>query len=653
MCGICGAIDWGEVRAAESAVQLMIPTMRHRGPDDEGHLFNAPVALGVRRLSIIDIEGGHQPVFNESGSLAIVFNGEIYNFNELRVTLENIGHTFRTRSDSEVVVHAYEQWGTACVERLRGMFAFAIYDRRKVMDRNRGVLEPNPAEDSCGQLFLARDRCGIKPLYFYQDENVFLFASEVRTLLASGHVPRSISPSALQSYLLFGSVSEPETLVKDVQSLPPGHRLLISLKTKPSSLQPEPYWSLAQPEGGNGHVNGFAKDQRGAVSRVRELLQESVRLHMNADVPVGIFLSSGIDSTALAALASREFSGVHTFTMAFPESRFSEAGMAERTAQQFGTTHQEFMLTPDDLLSRIDSAVAALDQPSVDGINTYFISLAASQSGLKVALSGLGGDELFGGYNTFRWVPRFERLMALGEKFPAKLRAAMARGSIKFGERIGSNDSAHKLAAIWNEPGALPHPYFFSRMIFTPAQVRKLFHHEPEQARNQAWWVWLNEGAGATIAMDSFSAITSLEARSYLVNTLLRDADSMSMASSLEVRVPFLDHSLIEFVSSLPAAMKTRQGTPKALLVESLKDLLPEEVINQPKRWFTFPWPQWLQGQLRDKMESGFAELSPALQPLLDAPTMRAIWQNFLAGRTSWARPWSLYVLNEWTKRYL
>jgi asparagine synthase (glutamine-hydrolysing) len=738
MCGICGAIDFGGSGGASSLVRRMTPTMFHRGPDDEGYLDDGPISLGMRRLSIIDLEAGHQPIFNEDGSVGVVLNGEIYNFRELRKQLGDLGHRFRTRSDSEMVAHAYEEWDAECVQRFEGMFAIAVWDGRgatqhSALSTQHSADARGPSE---GTLFLARDRLGIKPLYYTEMSeirsqtsdirtptsdlrpltsdlrpptsdlrpltsdlrpptsdlrpltSVFLFASEVRTLLASGVVPRRLSRSALHSYLLFGSVSEPMTLVEGVLSLPPGHRMTIPLGAQTTAARPEAYWNIA--EGGRGDgatggrgdaeklgrgdgetgrepgLDGNANHKSGipkletrnskletAPTRVRELLEESVRRHLIADVPVGVFLSSGIDSTALAALASREVSGVHTFTVAFPEKEFSEAAIARRTAKQFGTTHDELMLSGDEMLAQLGEAVSALDQPSMDGINTYFVSWAARQAGLKVALSGLGGDEVFGGYSTFRRTPQYQRLAALGVRLPDPVRATMATAMSGTGDALARGDAARKLAALWSQSESLPHAYFFARALFTPSQVAELLTEAAGTNHNALWWHWLAEGVEQTSEMDHFSAVTCLEARSYLVSTLLRDTDSMSMAHSLEVRVPFLHHPLVEFVTQLPARLKLRSGTPKALLVAALEDLLPSEVINQTKRGFTFPWATWLRGPLKEKMERGLSEITPALREVLKEKSVRAVWQSYLAGRTSWSRPWSLYVLNEWVKRNL
>jgi asparagine synthase (glutamine-hydrolysing) len=660
MCGICGVIDWTASPDAAALARRMNATMLHRGPDDEGYLDGPPpgrFSLGMRRLSIIDLEGGHQPIFNEAGTVGVVLNGEIYNFQELQQQLRDRGHTFRTRSDSEVVAHAYEEWGPECVERLQGMFALAVWDRRGTGSRR---FELSASGDG-GTLFLARDRLGIKPLYYTAnrrqqtvDSDYFLFASEVRTLLASGVVPRKLSRDAVESYLLFGSVSEPVTLVEGIVSLPPGHHLTMKLG-EPSlnngAVEIKKYWSIAAQPARNGHAG--AHNLKTAAKQVRTLLEASVRGHLIADVPVGVFLSSGIDSTALAALASREVAGVHTFTVAFPEDKFSEATLARQTAERLGTVHQEVMLSGDEMLARLGEAVGALDLPTIDGINTYFVSASARAAGLKVALSGLGGDEVFGGYNTFRRTPQYQRLAMAGNRVPTSVRSAMSAAMAEAGGRFVRGDAARKIAALWKNADSLPDPFYFGRLLFTPAQVSALMNGATPAEHESLWWEWLTESVAQARQLDSFAAVSCLEAQSYLVNTLLRDTDSMSMAHSLEVRVPFLDHALVEYVTHLPQELKLAKGTPKALLVAALEDVLPAEVVNQTKRGFTFPWEAWLRGPLKDRIENGLSELSPALQEILDSTTARDVWKSYLDGKTTWSRPWSLYVLNEWTKKHV
>jgi asparagine synthase (glutamine-hydrolysing) len=645
MCGICGVIGGKSGEVTESWVRAMLDGMVHRGPDDEGVLAKPGAMLGMRRLSIIDLAGGHQPVYNEDGTVGVVFNGEIYNFASLRASLEDRGHRFRTRSDTEVIVHAYEEWGQDCLQQLRGMFAFALWDGRLGSDGG----------DS--RVLLARDRLGIKPLYYTIADETLLFASEVRALLASGAVPRRLAPEAIEAYLLFGSLVEPLTLVEGVFSLPPGHALLISCRGA-RECTPAPYWDLADAARAS-RQRDLPQTLPEAARITRPLLEQAVRSHLIADVPLGLFLSSGLDSTALAALASRERRGLHTFTIVFPEQEFSEAEIARRTAKQLGTEHAELMISGDQMLARLPQAVGALDQPSMDGINTYFVSWAARQAGLKVALSGLGGDEVFGGYPTFRMTPRAAALAALARCVPAAARRAMSEALVAVGRNgRGSSrtDALRKLAAIWSDPAFLPHAYFFTRLLFTPQQIERLTTRPTAPSADDApspWRAALEQMARQARQLGGDAAVSLLEMRAYMAHTLLRDTDAMSMAHSLEVRVPLLDHPLVEFVTALPDRARRGRRLPKALLVEALAGLLPREVITQPKRTFTFPWQRWLHGPLGLEVAMRLGHLTPSLAEILDRDAVHSVWRSFLLGRTGWARPWSLFVLNEWVRCHI
>jgi asparagine synthase (glutamine-hydrolysing) len=651
MCGICGAIG-GENEYAATRVRQMMAAMIHRGPDEDGVLTEPNAILGMRRLSIIDLGGGRQPVYNEDGTVGVVFNGEIYNFQQLRSSLENSGHRFRTHSDTEAIVHAYEEWGERCVEHFSGMFALALWDGRGASGAQGGGRRP--------RVFLARDRLGIKPLYYSVADGALLFASEVRALLASGAIERRIEPQSVEAYLLFGSVVEPMTMVRGVFSLPPGHTMMAPCDA-PTSAKPSAYWSVgaARPREPSAKT---PRDLASAARIVRPLLEEAVRSHLIADVPLGIFLSSGMDSMAIAALASRERKGLHTFTVVFPEQEFSEAPAAREIAARFGTEHRELLVKVGDLESRLGEAVDALDQPSMDGINTFFVSWAARQVGLKVALSGLGGDEVFGGYPTFRLTPRVARWMALARCVPTPARKALAAAidaSSRRWKRPRKSDALRKELAILNNPLALPHPYFFTRLLFTPEQTARLLSDEPALGDDRdadgspAWLTWLDQTAAQAAQFDGDSAVSCLELRTYMADTLLRDTDAMSMHHSLEVRVPLLDHPLVESVLGLPDSAKRRAGVSKALLAESLQDLLPSGAARQTKRTFTFPWEQWLRGPLGLQVAVRLGGLTPSLARILDAAAVPTIWRGFLAGQTGWARPWGLVVLNEWVRRHI
>ena len=499
-------------------------------------------------------------------------------------------------------------------------------------------------------MFIASDRLGIKPLYYAVSNGVLFFASEVRALLSSGCVVARISDQAVSSYLLFGSAGEPMTLVDGVKSLPPGHFMTVPAIGPLDAPQPKSYWHVVR------HLEeteSVAHKTEGSPARaVRSLLEDAVRSHLIADVPIGVFLSSGLDSTSLAALASRVQGGIHTFTVAFPDEVFSEAKTARRTAQYLATEHSEFTLSSQEMLARLEESVAALDQPSMDGINTYMVSWAARQAGLKVALSGLGSDEIFGGYTSFKATSSLSLASQTTLLFPRDFRAFVAKQFEKTGAFRSAPDRWRKAFSAWLDPGALPHPYFFTRSLFTPQAV-DAWSSARNSTEGSPWLEWLAAAAGETRSMESFTAVSWLELRSYLVNTLLRDTDAMSMCHSLEVRVPFLDAPLVAYVLSLPESAKRSTARPKALLIDALRDILPNEILAQPKRTFTFPWENWLRGSLGKRVAGGLADWSPALESHLGRQNALEVWEDFLAGRTSWSRPWSLYVLNEWVKRNL
>jgi asparagine synthase (glutamine-hydrolysing) len=648
VCGICGVAFFTRSSEAEARARRMTSAMGHRGPDDEGFLVNDPrapgLALGMRRLSIIDLEGGHQPIWNESRDIAVVMNGELYNYKEVRERLTRLGHKFKTQSDTEILVHGWEEWGEECLTEVRGMFALAIADFRK-------HYTSGPV------LFLGRDPLGIKPLYYTQSAEGFAFASEVRALRASGTTAGTISQDALTSYFLFGSVSEPVTMFEGVFSLPPGHRMLVYVPDRRKIPRTHPWWDPRRSPAGRDPNK--PQDYPAAVKQVRPLLQDAVRAHLIADVPVGLFLSSGLDSGAIAALAAREHPGIQSFTLAFPGTEYDESELTRRVAEQCGTKHEEVALKGDAVTERMEEVLGALDQPSMDGVNTYFASWAARQVGLKVALSGLGGDELFAGYPTFGSVPKLERMAAAARYLPGGVRKA-SRGAMRgLLQAWMTRDAAAKAAAAWGEADRLPHGYFFARALFSPQDLKQLI--EPRfrpssigadgTTLEPTWMGWLQRAADEARRMEKAGGVSWMELRCYMAGTLLRDTDSVSMARSLEVRVPMLDTPLVEFMCALPDEARSVKGRQKALLVDALKDLLPTEIVGQRKRTFTLPWEQWMRGALRPKMEASFAEIAAPLKEHAKQAGVQRVWQMFLAGKTTWSRPWAIFVLNEWCRR--
>lgn len=628
----------------------MSAAMRHRGPDEEGFLVGgarAPgLALGMRRLSIIDLAGGHQPIWNETKDIAVVFNGELYGYRDLRERLILCGHRFATQSDTEILVHAWEEWGEDALNELRGMFAFALLDLRE-----RYATAPI--------LFLARDPLGIKPLYYTQTPEGFAFASEVRALLAAGASPKNLSRDALTSYLLFGSVSEPVTLVEGVFSLPPGHRMLLHVPERRRVPRARQWWDpLLSPAARDTRK---PRDLASAAKKLRSMLEDAVKTHLIADVPVGLFLSSGLDSGAIAALAARAQSGIQSFTLTFPGTAFDEAAAARVIAQHCRTKHTEVPLDGEVVVARLEEAISALDQPTMDAVNTYFVSWAAKKVGLKAALSGLGGDELFAGYPTFADTPRVARLIRAAWFVPAFARRLTKPLVAALAGSGDSPDRGRKAVAAWVSPDALPHPYFFTRTLFPPGKLERIIEPRfrpstigPDGVTLEPTWLgWLQRAADEARKLEPAAGISWLEMRSYMASTLLRDTDSVSMAQSLEVRVPMLDTPLVEYANALPQGARRRPRAQKALLVEAIRDLLPAEIFGQKKRTFTLPWEGWLRGPLRKKLEVSFANPAAALRPVLRPGGVQSVWNDFQAGKTTWSRPWSLYVLNEWCRRHL
>ena len=638
MCGIAGLVASRPVH--EEPVRRMLDPMRHRGPDYAGVVGPATGAvLGSVGLSIMDLSpAGHQPMSSKDGRLWIAFNGEVYNFRILRTDLERLGHRFHSRTDTEVILHAYEEWGPDCVLRLRGMFAVAVLDARLAGPDGDGTT-----------LLLLRDHLGIKPLYFTVANGAVVFASEVRALVASGLVPMRLSVEGLAAYLLWGSLAEPLTLVDGIRSLPPGHRLIARVEGGALRVKSEAYWHLPVHP-----ISAPSGSRTEALAELRALLHENVALHLFADVPVGVFLSGGVDSTCLASLAVRTHSEITAVTVSLPEDMTrNEAIVARETARRLGVRQHAVVLTGPEILRRLDEAVAGLDQPSMDGINTYFVSWGAHQAGLKVALSGLGADELFGGYSTFRTVPRLKTLVGMVRR--SRLLSRVAAGLLR-ASPLGY-DARQKLTDAFSRSDLACHPYVISRALFPFGRLSKLLNGSGRAAFCSSWVDRLTNLATSAQQLGGFSQVSALELGTYLVNTLLRDTDGMSMAHSLEVRVPFMDRTLVEFVGALPEVYRSggnrSNGRPKALLLEAVGDIVPDDIACARKRTFTLPWEQWLRGPLRHKIRDGIEEVPGALALLIDRREVQAVWNDFLGGRTGWARAWSLYVLNDWVRRRL
>ena len=597
MCSISGILY-----ADRDVVQRMNHAQRHRGPDDHGIAQCGDVVLGNTRLAIIDTSpAGHQPMNDPVTGNCITYNGEIYNFKALR---NEMSGPWSSNTDTEVVLRAYRDFGVDAFRKLRGMFALAIWDNQTQ------------------SLVLARDPLGIKPLYYYASKNQFVFASELRALLASDLIPRRLSAAGLDSYLANGSVEAPLTIIEGIKQLLPGH--VLRVRSQPQIEMTDTEFSTRTPQ-------SVEKSREDAVARLRHELEESVRLHLVSDVPLGVFLSGGMDSSALVALMSR--AGTQqpkTFSVVFDEGKFNEALFSRAVAKRFNTDHSEIRLSEDRLLEILPNAIASLDQPTMDGINTYVVSSAVKSKGITVALSGLGGDELFAGYPSFRRALRFDAMSQVSKRV---LRAASVVGQLA----VTGSVQRHKFWQLANSGGKAEDVYRISRQLFSKEAVKRI---TGRNGRNHTH-------NGNRHDADVVNTISRLELTGYMTNTLLRDTDAMSMAHSLEVRVPFVDTKVVDYVLSLPGEWKAPSRVDaKPLLADAISDLLPREFLNRPKMGFTLPFEKWLQGKLRDEVASVLEGSAHGL----NAQAVREIWCDFLnkPRAVGWSRPWSLYVLARW-----
>lgn len=618
MCGIAGhAVAQPAGQAHVDATQRMTDALAHRGPDAQGVWKGSHVVLGHRRLSIIDLDAAsNQPFVSDDGRYAMTYNGEIYNYRALRDELKD--HRFRTKSDTEVLLAAYMKWGEACLDRLDGMFVFAIWDTRDET------------------LFLARDRFGVKPLYIHQQGGDLFFASEVRALLASGQVPRKLDEQALVDHLRYGTVHAPTTIIAGVRMLRPGHLLRWSTK----GCLEEAWWSMVNKASDKAADLSIEEVHR----EVRDRFFSAVEKRMVADVPFGAFLSGGIDSSAVVgAMSQASKARIHTFTVTFDDAKFSEAGFAKIIAKKFGTKHTEIRLLPTEMLRLMPEALSAMDHPSADGPNTWVVSKHTKAAGIDMALSGLGGDELFAGYEVFK------RSVALQGKqaimfFPRPVRA-LAGMVMNHRNKGAMGWKAAELLKLrsWRIADTYP----LARALFSDDALKGLLQVKvlPTNTVAQEVVELLDRQGGSRSPL--LSQVSFAELSTYLPDVLLRDADQMSMAHALEVRTPFLDHGLAEFVLGIPDQMKYPH-TAKKLLTDSLGDLLPREVTDRPKMGFTLPWEQWL----RDELHGFCAAHMEALgrRPQFKREGVANLWRRFEAKdpAVTWSRVWSLVVLEEW-----
>jgi asparagine synthase (glutamine-hydrolysing) len=637
MCGIAGAV--GSVdRAVLDGVARMHARQRHRGPDAEGTWGTSPgptqrgAVFAHRRLAIIDLsEQGRQPMTDPATGNVVCFNGEVYNFRELRPELEAAGCRLATQSDTEVLLHAYAVWGAACVERLRGMFAFAIWDAGR------------------RELFLARDRVGIKPLYLADVEQggrrSVLFASELRALLASGLVERRLSPAGLTTYLWNGFVVGPGTLIRGVRELPAGHWL--RLGDDGGVLEQRRYWELPPAQPGQG-----------SLEALEATLTDAVRLRLVSDVPLGGFLSGGIDSSALAALATRAGgSRLRTFNVAFEEADYDESPHARRVAQALGSEHHEVRLSPARFREQLEAALRSLDQPTFDGINTYFVSRAVREAGITVALSGAGGDELFGGYRTFAEVPRAARWARRLAPLPESLKRAgpaLARrlGAGRAGE-VPPQTRWGKAADMLATRGRLVDAYQVSYALFSSEFAAELAAFPASE--EVAFGLPCARRAELSRRVDSeppLQAVSDLELTCFVGERLLRDTDSTSMAVALEARVPLLDHEVIACAAKLATDLRYAPlGRKAALRRIALRDLDPA-LFERPKSGFVLPLDRWIRDTALPEVDATLSDARACEAAGLRPDAVARLWRAYRTGAPGlyWSRIWALFTLLRWTR---
>jgi len=627
MCGIAGMVSKG-ARVRNAVLNGFSDALAHRGPDGKGVIRERAggekiVGLAHRRLSIIDLsEAGAQPMHDPETGNWVTFNGEMYNYKDIRKELEGKGKVFHSGSDTEVLLRAYEVYGEACLKKLRGMFAFALWDA----DREK--------------LFGAVDRFGIKPLYYTHRAGVFAFASELRALTAAGAVPRAVNKNAVASFFAYGSVQAPLTMIEGVSSLLPAHAFVYT--PKQDDLHIFQYWTvpLRHPS-----KKSTEADVHGAIRR-------SVRAHLESDVPLGLFLSGGVDSSSLAILAHEAEADVHAFNITFKEDAFAEGKYARQIGEKYCSSYTEIRLSQEEVRAEIPDVLCSMDTPSIDGVNAYCISKCVRDAGMKAVLSGQGGDEVFGGYDSFQRLPKaFKAVRALRHLSPGT-RAFLGASSLRVLEK---GVRAGKIAQMISELHTELDAYNLTRQVFAPSAIARLLpdlQTRNTNGRTKSASEWLRH---ETSGLDSWSTVSLLEMRGYLASTLLRDGDVMSMAHGLEVRVPFVDHEIVEAMFRLPQKYKVSRTLPKPVLLRSVLDRMPKEVYDRKKMGFTFPWEVWLRDAMRSDIEEVFQDKGAASEVGLSLVEVQNIWKRFLRNdpTVTWPRVWAPYVLLRWVREHI
>lgn len=602
MCGILGTIsDNLQTKEFEKALNLL----KHRGPDDKGVVFlDNNCLMGHRRLSIQDLtSNGHQPMQSNDKRYTIIFNGEIYNFKEIREDLLRVGFTFNSDSDTEVILKLFQLEGDNLTSYLRGVFVFAIYDTNKK------------------EMKVFRDRYGVKPLYYYYKNNTFAFSSELRSLIALPEISKTPNYDAYYSFLQLGSVPTPLSLYKDIQVLPPAHYISYS----DNQFFLKRYYDI------NYTPNGLTYEEN--VVEVRKLVTEAVKSRMVSDLPVGAFLSGGIDSSAVVALMRKDNVGeIKTFSIDFNDKKYSEGKIAKLVANKYETKHHQFIIESNDLKNEFYNILDSLDSPSIDGVNTFFVSKYTKQAGVSVALSGLGGDEVFGGYDTFE---NFEKLIRY-----KKCLTFLPNGLFSILSRLPLNDRNLKIFEFLNsKQNNKLEAYFALRGVIQENKIRNIF----QKPFSKRFFEYLREDYNSREYYTNENSVSYLESSIYMTNQLLRDSDNMSMAHSLELRVPLIDQVLVDFAASIPGEFKHN----KMILLDAIKHLLPVEVYTRKKQGFTFPFEEWIRKSLMSEVKTLFF----LNNDYLDKKYLIKMWNEFENKRVSWSRIWAIVVLNYYNSK--
>jgi asparagine synthase (glutamine-hydrolysing) len=617
MCGIAGFIEQENSNLAEKSARLdaMCRIITHRGPDEQGMTVEGRAALGMRRLSIIDLKGGQQPIYNEDDSILIVFNGEIYNFQDLRVRLQEKGYKFNTHSDTETILHAYQEYGENCVDHLRGMFAFAIWNKR---------------DES---LFIARDRVGKKPLFYALVNGNFVFGSELKVLLEHGEISREIDHAALDAYLTFGYVPEEFCIFKDVKKLLPGHHLTF----KDSRIETKKYWDF--------HYVAPVEVKSAAeyIERLRHEITEAVRIRLISEVPLGAFLSGGVDSSSIVgAMTQLSSAPVKTFSIGFNEDSFNELKFARLAAEHFGTEHHEFIVTPD-LVETVDQLVWHFDEPFADSsaLPTFMVAKMARDY-VTVVLSGDGGDELFAGYTRYVVDKKrngFSQLPGFIRKGVQAVSANLPHGA------IGKN-------YLYNVSLDAVERYIDSISHFNKIRRKSLYSADFQARLNGSFGVAENLYRSFAQSVETGNAIDNLlylDSKTYLPSDILVKVDRMTMAASLEARVPLLDHKLIEFIAGIPAELKMKGLETKYIFKKAMEGVVPEEILYREKQGFGVPINQWINSQLRERIHDTLSDAKTEQRGYFDKKYIRTLLDEHHRGRRDHAHVlWMLWMLELW-----